>query len=244
MRRRPETENPTPEDILASSSGEHHTPLTKICFDGMAREVSAVRIPDIARPDDPGEPALRVVSAPLEWMFYRAPKPIEVWQYQAGVLYRKQYHAAQISPARAVDMGAAALYATAEVMAAKGAGARANKRYGTDFTAADHRIDAVREIGHLMSRISNLSYFLLWRVVGEEYSLSRMAAVMGEDKRYLMGRFREALTEAAGYYRLATNDRPSRPAAVAPYRSFGAMGEDEAARATAGVAEPTRAAGR
>jgi hypothetical protein len=244
MRRRPEINDPTPEDILEASLGDHHTPLTRICFEGMAREVSAVRVPDIARPDDPGEPALRVVSAPLEWMFYRAPKPIEIWQYQAGVLYRKQHHAAQISPARAVDMSAAALYATAEVMAAKGAGARANKRYGTDFTAADHKIDAVREIGRLMNRISNLSYFLLWRVVGEEYSLSRMAAIMGEDKRYLVTRFREALTEAAAFYRLTTNDRPSRPAAVTPFRSFGAMGEDEAARATAGVAQPTRAAGR
>lgn len=244
MRRRPELENPTADDILATSSEGHHTPLTKICFDGMAREVSAVRIPDIAKPDDAGEPALRVVSAPLEWMFYRAPKPIEVWQYQAGVLYRQNYHAAQISPARAVDMCAAALYATEEVLKSKGKGARANKRYGTDYTAADNRIDAVRAIGQLAGHISNMSYFLLWRVVGEEYSLSRMAAVMGEDKRYIMGRFREALTEAASYYRLTTGERPSRPAAVAPFRSFGAMGEDEAARAAAGVAEPTRAAGR
>lgn len=210
----------TPEVVLEQSSKvKHHDPMTRIVFERLARDVMVTRIPDWQKPASDGEGVLRIVEAPLEWMFHRAKYPIAAWQYATGCLYRQDWQQSQVSSIGAVDPSRGELYLTDEVRAA--GGSKASPRYGAPVDVAASKIEAMQRLGQLADQISNLSYWLLEKVVAEEHPLKVVAQALAVDERYMHTRFKEALTEAAGFYRIVSRPHRRQGAPVAPYHDFG-----------------------
>lgn len=208
----------TPEVVLEQTEKvRRHDPMTRIVFERLARDVTVTRIPDLQKPGAECEGVLRIVEAPLEYMFHRAKYPIAVWQYATGCLFRQDWTTAQISTIKAVDPSRGELYLTDEVVAAGGEGSRSSPRYSGPVNVADNKIDAMQRLGLLADQISNMSYWLLEKVVGEEFPLKQIAGGLKLDERYVHTRFKEALTEAASFYRLTSRPHPKQGRPVAPY---------------------------
>jgi hypothetical protein len=86
----------------------------------------------------------------------------------------------------------------------------AGRRVRSKPELGDSRLDAMARIGRLQDEVSKISFWLLEQVIGTERTLKQVAELLGEDQRYVGRRFREALWDAAGHYRMVPSSRPRR----------------------------------
>lgn len=182
-------------------------PMAKICFDGVLRRLQIVELPPDH--DGNGDVAIQnVASSPLERLYHQNRNPIEPYQYMAGIHFREDYARSQVAPMRAIDAENGAMYDTDAArqhrneMASRTFRPKGAKSHKRSHNITDGKIDAQRRLGVLYNNISHMSYVLLEHIVGKEISVRSMAASLGMDNRYVAMRVREALTEAAGHYRL------------------------------------------
>lgn len=187
-------------------------PLAKIGFDGRAPFIEAV-----PHPDNPRAAIERVINqTPLDYLRFQARSPLDHWEWVTGKRFEYDWHVATYDRRITgnLDFAAIAKPMTAAERRRREAltfrprsSARAPARPGS---VADSRLDAMARLGRLAAEISQVSYWLLEHIVGHEWTLERTARALGVDQRYLGPRFREALTEAAGHYRLGPSARPRR----------------------------------
>ncbi len=60
----------------------------------------------------------------------------------------------------------------------------------------------MKRLGDLHKRFGGRSYFLADKIIGEERSITQVARWIGQNERYINGRFREALDDIAHHYGL------------------------------------------
>lgn len=73
---------------------------------------------------------------------------------------------------------------------------------------SDRKIDALARLGRLADRISHMSFWMLEHVIGREIWLKDVAIMLQVTPEYVATRFREALCEAAGHYRMGPSSKP------------------------------------
>lgn len=147
--------------------------------------------------------------APLEFLHFQARTPIALYQYIAGVLFRTDFEMSRVGSSGVIDASRLAMFAVDGIDKERseyhGKGA---KRMVRVANVSDRRLDALKRLGAIAAKISDLSYWMLEKVVGDERPISEVAKIMRADERYAGPRFREALDEAAKYYRLAPRNVP------------------------------------
>jgi len=190
--------------IAALMEGREATKAERLWMDGHDFQLAKVTIPETDN-----ERAVRNIrGAPLEQIYHRKRNPIELYQYVAGTRYRMDWYQSQLSPMRAVDIEATAIFITKEVanatnnplngqrMAVSG---QSVKRVST---IPDSRLDALRRLGDVTASLSNFDGWLARAFIGEERSVPQIAKHMDRDERYVGERVREMLTALAAFYRL------------------------------------------
>ena len=182
------------------------TPLQQIGFEGRAPRVEYHPLPL----ENPERKYPRNVNAsPLDQMFFKAKKKIELWQWVAGKRFEYDWRRSRSDGPVTVNYDPLALFATDSAKPKRQKGdpvvtfrPRGGRRVMSAPTVDDTRLDAIARLGRLAAEISNTGFWLLEHVIGHEWPLKVVAARLGVDERYVSERFREALTEAAGFYRL------------------------------------------
>lgn len=193
-------------------------PLAAIGFDGRPPEVREELLVDEAKRRT--WVGRNIAASPLDYLYFQSKAGIEWWEYLAGMRFAYDWHQAQGSAGLAASLEGLMLAKIAKKTRAERKAERlrpttfppkkAKRPKAGPSAAVDARIDAMARVGRLAKRVSNVSFYLLEQVVGEERWLKDVAARLGVSPEYVAVRFREALVEAAAYYRLsaATRRRP------------------------------------
>jgi hypothetical protein len=198
--------------IAEESNNELKRPLDQIGLGDKYRDFRAVEMLDPDQRPGQGEIVMRSMKSPLEYMFYQSQAPIERFQYLAGLKFRVDYSMAMPSSSGVVNYDSMAEMAIEE--SAKALREFNEKTFRQSYAKTqfdfngpnDSRIDAMDRLGALAAEISDVGFYMLKRVVGEEYQIKDVASFLGEDRRYVSKRFHEALTEAAAHYRLLSKN--------------------------------------
>lgn len=180
------------------------TPLQQIGFDG--------RSPRVEYHPLPGENMNRklprnVNSSPLDYLFFQSKKPLPLWAWATGKRFLYDYRRSRSDVPVTVNFDPLDLFRVDRTRRRKSDPVqtfrpKSGRRAPTIPTIHDSRLDAIARLGRLAAEISKCSFWLLEHVIGEEWTLREAAARLAADERYIAERFREALTEAAGFYRM------------------------------------------
>ena len=190
-------------------------PLQRIGFDGRAPQVEFIseRLPNELR-------GVRNVSqTPLDYLYFQSRDRLEYWEWIAGKRFEYDWQRARTDAPVTVSLDGLMLAKVARPTAEQRRRERLNpttfrpaagRRVRSTPELGDSRLDAMARIGRLQDEVSKISFWLLEQVIGTERTLKQVAELLGEDQRYVGRRFREALWDAAGHYRMVPSSRPRR----------------------------------
>lgn len=200
------------EKILLLTNARGIPPLARLAFHGAAGVDDADKIMlgtlvESYTPDPRAAAATRHVNrAPLEFYRFQAKDRIEDWEYLAGVKFREDFDLAHRSSTQTVDPTRSELYVTErllkDVRNGVGRNRKAASRTCSPTGIAVSRLDAMTRRGRLAQR-SLVSFWLCEHIVGHEIWPKDVARYLKMDVRYIGPRFREALADVAGFYRLS-----------------------------------------
>lgn len=184
-----------------TSHEEKLTPSARLSLYGSLGTADFYHIEELTR--GAGEPkALRKV--PLEFMRFQSKDCLEEWEYLAGQRWRGDFDAANRSGGMSVDPTRGDMFDTDAARKHRAAGyyGKGASRNHTAVDITSSRIDAMHRRGEFAKREPR-SAWLLDAVVGFEIWPKDIATMWGQDVRYVGPRFREALQDAASFYRIA-----------------------------------------
>lgn len=201
--------------ILAMTTGREMSPMVRLAFDGALGTADYYHILELMPQGNPA--ALRKV--PLEFMRYQSKDPLEEWEYLAGQRFRQDFEIAHRSGSTTVDYSRGAMFDTDMARANRAAGYE-GRGYASPTSAVDvsqARIDAMSRRGSFAKHNKTSAWFLE-AVIGFELWPKECATFLGEDVRYVSRRFREALHDAAGFYRIhvQASSKPRQIASCSP----------------------------
>jgi hypothetical protein len=157
--------------------------------------------------------------APLDYLYFQSRDRLEYWEWIAGKRFEYDWQRARTDAPVTVSLDGLMLAKVARPTAEQRRRERLNpttfrpaagRRVRSKPELGDSRLDAMARIGRLQDEVSKISFWLLEQVIGTERTLKQVAELLGEDQRYVGRRFREALWDAAGHYRMVPSSRPRR----------------------------------
>lgn len=178
------------------------SPLSKITMEGHSFHYAKIRHEDEDGNWLPFEMKKVSHAAPLEALL-ASTNPITDVQYLAGLRWRMDWSASQISSLGAIDYTQAATYAT-EWMLSHEMPASGPRLAGTLRRAvsnpSDRKLDAMKRLGDAVAAIGPTSSWFARKLIGEEISINAASTMLGVDKRYTTQRLRETLDDLARHY--------------------------------------------
>jgi len=187
-------------------------PMAAIGFDGKPAKLAV----EDMQVDDAMQPVIRnTAQTPLDYLFFQSKARIEYWEWLAGQRFAFDWHVAQGSGALVASFERLMMAKTPKLTRAERRQQRLRPatfppkkakrvKQGPSSDGVSNKIDAIARIGRLAASVSEVSYWLLWQIIGRERWIKDVAHELGEDPHYIARRFREALTEAAAHYRLGS----------------------------------------
>lgn len=182
-------------------------PLQRIGFDGRVPLIEFIseRLPKSLR-------GQRNTSAtPLDYLYFQARDPLAFWEWVAGRRFEYDWQRAHTDAPMTVSLDGLMLSKVQRPTAEERRRERirpatfrpsVGRRVRSKPELGDSRLDALARIGRLQDEISKISFWLLEQVIGYERTLKQVGELLSEDQRYVGRRFREALWEAASFYKL------------------------------------------
>lgn len=197
--------------LLREAKEAPMSPLQSIGFDGRPPTISFV-----TRPELPVEirGQRNTSSTPLDYLYFQAKTPISYWEWVAGKRFEYDVQQSRRDAPVTADLSRLMMAKVERLTAAEKRRVvtfrpkATAKRGKASFDVNDTRLDAMARLGRLQDEISKISFYLLDQLIGQERTLAEIARRIDADQRYVSQRFREALWEAAGHYRMLPGARP------------------------------------
>lgn len=200
---------PTPENygralddrILNLTSAGEVPPAAKIAFDG------ATGVDDLSRLHDAVQ-SIEIIAphkaTPIEYMRRQARNPLAEWEYLAAMRFRADFDVVHASSSGVANYASMGMYDTAlsRQHAKAGYTGKGASRMASTGGIADARLSAMQRRGAFAQGAGHMSFYLAEAIIGLELWPRDVAAHLGESPDYIGRRFREALHDLAGFYRL------------------------------------------
>lgn len=184
---------------LTTAPRANLTPMQRLALIGGLGPADFHHIRELTPGGDPA--ALKKV--PLEFMYFQSKDKIAEWEYLAGQRFRHDFDIAHSQAKMVSNIMAGSMYDTETTRKHRSEGwhGKGGARNYSAHSIADARIDAMSRRGAFMSD-KLISFYLAELIIGHEFWPKEIAAYMGDDPRYIGKRFREALADLAGFYRI------------------------------------------
>jgi len=188
------------DQAILDGTARNATPAMRLAFDG------ALGVDDLQRIHDQLH-GIEIIAphprSPVEFLAYQAKDKLAEWEVRTTERFRLDFDLAHRPSAGVVNYDRLALHDTAlarEHRAAGYAGKGAARTYSSG-DVSDARIGAMQRRGAFLAA-SRTSFWFLEAIVGFELWPKDLAPHLGWDVRRVGYRFREAVADAAGFYRM------------------------------------------